>query len=60
MPGNAAATRLNVSCHTLWAGTAFALSLIVTRILPRALAHSNAALMIRSTPLTVFTSSAMY
>src|SRR5881275_2026537 len=43
MPGNAAATRLNVSCHTLWAGTAFALSLIVTRILPRALAHSTTA-----------------
>src|SRR5438094_36303 len=38
MPGNAAATRLNVSCHTLWAGTAFALSLIVTRVLPRAVA----------------------
>src|SRR5438445_13544125 len=32
MLGNAAATRLNVSCHTLWAGTAFALSLIVTRV----------------------------
>src|ERR1044071_9946732 len=60
MPANSFAIRLNVSCQIRWAGTAFALSLIVTRVLPRALAHSNAARMIRSTPFAVLTSSATY
>ena len=60
MPAYWAATRRNVSCQILCAGTALALSLIVTRALPCAFAQSNAARMIRSTPFAVLTSSAMY
>ena len=51
---------LNFCCHTRCAGTAFDLSLMVTRVLPCAWAHSKAARMIRSTPFAVFTSSATY
>src|SRR5439155_1579423 len=53
MPGNSAATRLNRSCQTWCAGTAFALSLIVTRVLPCACAHWKAARIMRSTPFVV-------
>src|SRR5213594_2414514 len=54
------AIALNFSCQTRCAGIALDLSLIVTRVLPCARAHSNAARMIRATPLPVLTSSAMY
>src|ERR1044071_7983204 len=60
MPRYSAAIALNFSCQILCAAIALDLSLIVTRCFPCALAHSNAARMMRSTPFAVFTSSETY